>query len=385
MSARKEDINGYIEIEANPISKVGVFPYLGREIDQDGVMGLDPNKVYYIYRPEEELSDPECIDSFKLIPWIIEHEMLGKEDGLTLPEKKGIHGVTGEKVFFEDGYLKANLRAFTKKLDDVIENDKKELSMGYRCRYDMTPGFFNGTQYDGVQRELRGNHLAAVPEGRSGKDVSVLDARFKTVFDSGKIMIEKEEMADNELAASGEFEKTEDEMSLESLAAKIAAIEKKLSAVLKREEKEEEVPVPSGEDRDEIETVPPQLDEDIIKGAEPKIEDENMEKKNEMAQDAMVKRISQELAQKDVLAKKLYPIIGVFDHAGKSLLDVAKYGLKKLGVPCDAGEELTSLRAFLSGFSKAQHESVVVADSAVKTVSAPADLKKQVANFFDGV
>lgn len=32
MSAQTTDINGYVEIKGNPLSKVGVFPYLGREI-----------------------------------------------------------------------------------------------------------------------------------------------------------------------------------------------------------------------------------------------------------------------------------------------------------------------------------------------------------------
>ncbi len=352
MTARREDVNGFIEIEGNPISKVGVFPYLGKEIDQDGALGLEPNRIYYIYRPAEELSNPECVESFKLVPWIIEHEMLGdKEDGLTPAEQKGVHGVIGERVYFdfEDDYLKGNLRVFSQKLEDVIENDKKDLSIGYRCRYDMTPGFFKGRQYDGVQRELRGNHIASVPEGRSGKDVSVLDAaRFTTTFDSGKIMSEK-------IGEKGEFEETSDEMSLESLAEKITMLEEKLALLLKREKKEEEVPV---DDRDEIENVEPQLDEASEVEVEEKTEDTEMEYK---VQDAMVKRISQELAQKDVLAKKLYPLIGVFDHAGKSLQEVARYGVKKLGIACDSQHSLVALRSYLSGVSRSRSETVTIA------------------------
>ena len=359
MTARREDLNGFIEIEGNPISKVGVFPYLGKEIDQDGALGLEPNKIYYIYRPAEELSNPECIESFKLVPWIIEHEMLGdKEDGLTPAEQKGIHGVIGERVYFEDGYLKANLRVFSKKLEDVIENSKKDLSIGYRCRYDMLPGFFNGQEYDGVQRDLRGNHLAAVNEGRSGKDVSVLDAaRFTTTFDSGKIMSEK-------IGEKGEFEKTSDDMSLESLAEKITMLEEKLATLLQREKKEEEVPV---DDRDEIENVEPQLDEASETEVEEKAEDNEMEYK---AQDAMVKRISQELAQKDVLAKKLYPLIGVFEHAGKSLQEVAQYGVKKLGIACDSQHSLIALRSYLSGVSRSRSEAVTIAADSKMTTSA---------------
>ena len=76
MSAQSVDINGYVEVKGNPISKVGVYPYLGREIGAP-----EPDRVYKIYRPEEELSSPETIASFKLVPLVDEHAMLGSEDG----------------------------------------------------------------------------------------------------------------------------------------------------------------------------------------------------------------------------------------------------------------------------------------------------------------
>lgn len=81
-SAREYDINGWAEIKGNPISKVGVFPYLGSQIDKS----LIPDKIYQVYRPMEELNNPETINSFKLVPWTDEHEMLGK--GMTPAEKK---------------------------------------------------------------------------------------------------------------------------------------------------------------------------------------------------------------------------------------------------------------------------------------------------------
>ena len=171
-SSREPDINGWAEIKGNPISKVGVFPYLGKDIYPD----LEPNKLYNVFRPETEFSNAETIESFKLLPWTDEHAMLGSEDEGMLPaEKKGIHGVIGEDVYFEDGYLKATLKIFSDKLANLIEAGKKELSIGYRCLYDMVSGVYDGVKYDAIQRNIRGNHLALVGEGRSGHDVAVLD------------------------------------------------------------------------------------------------------------------------------------------------------------------------------------------------------------------
>ena len=109
-TAREYDINGWAEIKGNPISKVGVFPYSGSQISPE----LEADKIYQVYRPEEELADPETISSFKLLPWTDEHAMLGSEDdGLTAAERKGVHGVIGEDVYYEDGYLKGNLKIFS--------------------------------------------------------------------------------------------------------------------------------------------------------------------------------------------------------------------------------------------------------------------------------
>ena len=62
-------------------------------------------------------------------------------------------------------------------IDDIESKEKVELSASYRYRADMTPGEFEGEAYDGVIRDIRGNHVATVPEGRAGPDVLVADAK----------------------------------------------------------------------------------------------------------------------------------------------------------------------------------------------------------------
>jgi len=170
-SARVEDFNGWFEVKGNPLSKVGIFPYSGAQIGAP-----DPDKIYKVYRPEEELADPDAINSFKLVPFVDEHHMLGPEEmGYTPAEKKGVAGVIGEDVYFEAPFLRGNIKVFSQGLAQKIKNGKIELSCGYRCKYDFTPGTWQGQSYDAVQRGLRGNHLALVDEGRMGSEVAVLD------------------------------------------------------------------------------------------------------------------------------------------------------------------------------------------------------------------
>ena len=361
-TSREYDINGWAEIKGNPISKVGVFPYSGGQISPD----LEPDKIYQVYRPEEELADPETIESFKLIPWTDEHAMLGSEDdGLTGAERKGVHGVIGEDVYYEDGYLKGNLKIFSNKLAELIDSGKKELSIGYRCLYDIVSGVYNGVRYDAIQRQIRGNHVALVEEGRSGHDVAVLD-HFKFTFDTkGLVMADpiKEEAKDE-----GE------EMTMQEVVQMLKGIREELSAMKGgngdeagepwNEESDEADPAmfvtkaKLNEDESEEEKEKKAEDEDEEK-EEKKAEDEDEdgEKKGDMekpkdtkdAMDSMKRSIFKEMAVRDALVKRLQPHIGVFDHKEKTLDEVASYAAKKLGVSCRKGHEYSAIEGFLCG------------------------------------
>lgn len=166
--AKQVDYNDFWYIQHNPITKAGVFPYLGKQIDPS----LEPDKVYMVLRPADEIEKAK--DTFKLIPLVDEHTMLGAE--FTPAEKKGVHGVLGEEITAKDGTVYADVKIFSEYLKDAIENGKKELSLGYFCKYDLTPGEYNGVHYDAVQRDLRGNHIALVDNGRMGHDVRVMDS-----------------------------------------------------------------------------------------------------------------------------------------------------------------------------------------------------------------
>ena len=345
-SARQLDTNGWYEIPANPLSRVGVFPYSGRQVGDTA----NPDKIYQILRPAEELGSQECIDSFKLVPWIDEHELLGAaERGLTPPEKKGIHGVIGENVFFKDGFLRGNVKMFSEKLSGKIESgDKKELSCGYRCNYDMTPGVFEGQRYDGVQRNIRGNHLALVKEGRMGPAVAVLDHHLTFTIDTKEAV-----MADQV--------ENKEAVTLESLAAMVAAMGEKLAAVSAVVEKLAPAE-PAEPTADEL-----AAKELADKEAADKVAADALAAAGGMDTMAEIKALQVqlaalagkvstgmdskvllgEIAQRDTLAKQLAPHVGTFDSAAMTLADVAAYGVQKLGIKCDAAHAVGVLTGFL--------------------------------------
>lgn len=178
-TAKNYDINGFFEVMDNPLSKVGVFQYLGRNIPQEKAKG-NGEKFFVVYRPAEELADPACVASFRLKPWIIDHTMIGNGTGGTKQiEEKGARGVTGERIWFDPaddlGTLKGNIMCWSDFLAQSIASGKTPLSLGYRCVYEFRPGVFNGVPYTYVQRRIRGNHLATVDDGRMGPEVAVMD------------------------------------------------------------------------------------------------------------------------------------------------------------------------------------------------------------------
>lgn len=370
VSQRVPDLNGWLEVKGNPLSKVGVFPYTGAQIDPDGKFGLLPDKIYNVYRPEEELNSEDTINSFKLVPWTDEHAMLGRyADGLTPAEKKGIEGVVGEEVYFEDGYLKGNIKTFSEKLKNLIDSGKKELSIGYRCRYDMQSGVFNGQRYDAIQREIRGNHLALVEEGRSGHDVAVLD-HFVITLDAGGF-----KMAD--MTGSGEG------ITLESLHKMVMELKDCMANMMGDKAQDVEpqdfvkrVEIVDGEETDK----PGEQEEDDDKEvAKKEFEEKKTEEQSEgdddedndegYSMDAQVKQLKSdfdtfkkngikslmlEISKRDALANKLSKHIGVFDHADKTLHEVAEYGVKKLKLQCKNGHEEDTLSGYFSAYKPAE-------------------------------
>lgn len=371
-SAQQVDGNGWIEIKDNPLSRVGVFEYFGKQVSPD----LPPDEIFKVYHPAEELSDPETIESFKLVPWVAGHTMLGRVGNMQA-EEKGIGGVTGEQIYFKDGILYGNLKMFSKSHADLV-NQKgfKELSLGYTSICEYAPGNFNGEDYQYVRRRFRGNHLATVPEGRMGKIVSVLDSLTP---EKGIIMDEKVELPDlSNLTVEQLME------LVKAIAPKIAEAGKLAQLLHGATEEKVEVEENQGgevikaEDEDEVKTEVKTEDEDGVED-KVKVTDEDDEEKRIATEDAAMKRAFKALSSRDSLARKAGPVVGVFDASNMTERECAAYVLKKVGMTAAKGHEVTAANAYLAGVNKAQPaKSIATMDGAdKKSVAAPSFLSKQ--------
>lgn len=170
-SARSIDENGFLHVGGSHITKATVNPYYGREIPNWQDAGLDPDKVYYGLRDPKELQ--ASLKTWEGLPLHIEHHI----DSADEPEKLTRVGAVGTGAVWNPPYVDAPLTVWDGGAIDAIEDGSfRELSCAYRYDPDFTPGTYEGINYDFVMRNIRGNHVALVEEGRAGPDVVVADA-----------------------------------------------------------------------------------------------------------------------------------------------------------------------------------------------------------------
>lgn len=290
MGSSTIDNNGFRRQRANPISRIGVFPYRGDEIDFEGEFGLEKDKFYWVLRGPEELFAPEAIESFNGLPIRCGHVMLGdKPKTMVDTEKtKDIYKKVGGDNTIDGciynvrpsvdnpGFLIAEFCIYTDRMKDILKEGKiKELSLGYVCRYEREDGVFMGMPYQFKQVGLKGNHLALVKHGRCGSSVCVCDsapdgAPVVVTFDSlpeGLNLMEDNKQEDKRLerakALAAKIKGGDEQLALDCLDfADCSPEDRKAFLEARKGKKSEEKPVEEKTEKptkDEEAPVPPEV------------------------------------------------------------------------------------------------------------------------------
>ena len=321
---RHYDQNGHLLVDRTVITKAAVNPYMGSEIPHSKELGLDPNRVYNLLRCPIELQ--KALPTFGGLQLLLQHTPVDA----TTPQKEITVGSIGTEFEFDEatGNVYGSLRIYDQEGIDYIESEKMEqLSAGYAYTADMTPGEYNGVSYDGIMRNIHGNHVAIVERGRIGNDAIVADSMPNEIEDylmSKKIALKK--------GAIAELKATLGMDSDEAVKKHILAVH---AALALDEDKEEE------KAEDEIEIIEKEQAEDEAeedKKAEDEAEEEDAKKAEDEDLEPRGAKVAQDAAIGAVMgifsaAKKVEPLVGELAMDGfKSESDVYAYALKAKGV-----------------------------------------------------
>lgn len=377
-SMRSYDEDGRLHVETSNISKATVNPYYGSEIPNHDKLGLDPKKVYYMLRDPEELE--KAVQTFNNLPLLSKHIPVSADE----PQKDVIVGTTGSDAKFEDGYLKCSLAVWDSEAIAGIESgEQMELSSAYRYVADMTPGEFKGMRYDGVMRDIVGNHVALVDVGRAGRDVVVSDA---DPFSERKVMKLKKGAKARIHAVLKPLMAQDAELSPDELLEVIGSLTNEVQTA--EDEDDNELP-PAEEAAEEVGTDEEETaaDEDVEEVAKDEDEESEAPQPPEQAQDrgiskvamdkAIAAAVSQERKRMQALAtaqREVAHIVG--DVTMDSAEDVYKFALEQQGVDV-SGVHPSAYRAMVGMLGKSSPKVAMDgANAASKQFKGLARIKK---------
>ena len=178
-TARTRTPEGFLLVPG-VLARTGVQVYKGYQVPSANRPAMDDVKLY---RPPDEVFHMDSLSSFAGVPVTLDHPA----DGLVTADTWKAHSV-GEvrSVSSRDGrFMEGIICIRDSKAIEAIDSGKRELSNGYTYSLDMTPGVSpEGQAYDGIQRNIRGNHVAIVDAARCGSACRISDSQPST---KGKI------------------------------------------------------------------------------------------------------------------------------------------------------------------------------------------------------
>jgi hypothetical protein len=159
ISSRKITDEGYL-VAPGVLARTGVQVYRARELGLDG-----GDKEVRLYRPPEEVFAEDSVLSFEGKPITMDHP---PTDVVADNWRKYAVGDVRD-VKHENGLMTGTLIIRDKAAVRAVLDGKCALSNGYSFDFDPTPGKApDGSAYDAVQRQVRGNHTAIVDTARGG-------------------------------------------------------------------------------------------------------------------------------------------------------------------------------------------------------------------------
>lgn len=163
-----ETPEGYLICQNVPLGRIGFMEYHGNELPP--IFNEPSEKLCKVFRSEEEVFSPETMASFEGKPVTNTHPLENLTiDSVAIAERGHVQNVRRDGDFLVgDLHIKCNnLKS------EILNNLKREISCGYDCAW--IP--LGDGKYE--QKEILGNHVAVVENGRAGHRVKINDSAPK--------------------------------------------------------------------------------------------------------------------------------------------------------------------------------------------------------------
>ena len=185
IDSKRRTRDGYLTVSARVARANNVQTYLGSEVGKPG------QAMVRVFRPASEVFSADTMQSFAHRPVTLGHpnSSVSAKNWRDVAKGWSDGDVARDGDFIRVSMLLADADAIT-----AVESGTRELSMGYDCTLDFTPGVSpSGEAYDAIQRGIRSNHIAVVAQARGGPELrmgdsanrqAMTDAEMKAMRDS---------------------------------------------------------------------------------------------------------------------------------------------------------------------------------------------------------
>lgn len=161
--------DGYL-VATPRVARTGIQLYYGSEL---GVTGKDENKVFKVFRPEDQVFAKDSLASFAYKPVTDDHPPVNVTADNWSKYAKG--QLSGD-VARDGDFVRVPMAIMDADLIKKHQDGKSEISMGYECEIvwgaGTTPA---GEAFDARQSNIRINHQAIVDAARGGQELRIGD------------------------------------------------------------------------------------------------------------------------------------------------------------------------------------------------------------------
>jgi len=233
MSSRKFTKEGFLVAKAK-VGRPGTQVYV-KDIDftpddlPEYLRSKPSGSKIILFRPRDEVFKADSMASFEGKPVTNDHPTGAFVDstnvkkfqvGFSKSIQKTPDSLTADLVIQDESTIKQ------------VKDGKDQISLGYECLVDWTPGTDDEFgKYDGIQRNITGNHIAIVSQARAGSDFRLKDKKETPKTEKERIM-SKIRMIDGisiELSDQGAEAFDKMKVALDHVKVEKEGVEKKLA------------------------------------------------------------------------------------------------------------------------------------------------------------